>query len=71
MFGQMSTVVSALFFYVFEGWPFFETLRPFILMPVFVATALLAVIAGAHYIVQLARLFHKVEEPLGRRMPVQ
>jgi cardiolipin synthase len=71
MFGQMSTVVSALFFYVFEGWPLMETLRPFILMPVFVATALLAVIAGAHYIVHLTRLFHKVEEPLGRRMPVQ
>jgi cardiolipin synthase len=71
MFGQMSTVVSALFFYVFEGWPLMEMLRPFILMPVFVATALLAVIAGAHYIVHLTRLFHKVEEPLGRRMPVQ
>jgi len=71
MFGQMSTVVSALFFYVFEGWPLMETLRPFILMPVFVATALLAVIAGAHYIVHLTRLVHKVEEPLGRRMPVQ
>ena len=71
MFGQMSTVVSALFFYVFEGWPLMEMLRPFILMPVFVATALLAVIAGAHYIVHLTRLVHKVEEPLGRRMPVQ
>jgi cardiolipin synthase len=71
MFGQMSTVVSALFFYVFEGWPLMETLRPFILMPVFVATALLAVIAGAHYIVHHTRLVHKVEEPLGRRMPVQ
>ena len=71
MFGQMSTVVSALFFHVFEGWPFFDTLRPFILMPVFVATALLAVAAGTHYIIRLASLLYKVEEPLGRRMPVQ
>ena len=42
-----------------------------LLIPTFIGTALLAVAAGVHYIHQLVRLFHKVEEPLGRHMPVQ
>jgi cardiolipin synthase (CMP-forming) len=71
MFGQMTTVVLGLVFYVFEGWPVFETIRPFMLLPVFIATALLAVAAGVHYIYQLVRLLLKVEEPLGKHMPVQ
>jgi cardiolipin synthase (CMP-forming) len=71
MFGQMATVVLGLVFYVFEGWPVFETIRPLILLPVFIATALLAVAAGLHYIYQLVRLLFKVEEPLGKHMPVQ
>jgi cardiolipin synthase (CMP-forming) len=71
MFGQMSTVVLGLVFYVFEGWPVFETIRPLMLLPVFIATALLAVAAGLHYIYQLVRLLFKVEEPLGKHMPVQ
>jgi cardiolipin synthase len=71
MFGQMSTVVLGLIFYVFAGWPLVATLRPLILVPVFIATGLLAVAAGVHYIYQLVRLLHKVEEPLGKHMPVQ
>ena len=71
IFGQMSTVVLGLLFYVFEDWPLFETLRPFILIPVFIGTALLAVAAGLHYIYQLVRLVQKVEEPFGKHMPVQ
>jgi cardiolipin synthase len=71
VFGQMATVVLGLLFYVFEDWPLFETLRPFVLTPVFIATALLAVAAGVHYIHQLICLLQKVEEPLGRHMPVQ
>lgn len=71
MFGQMSTVVLGLLFYVFEDWPLFETLRRFILIPVFIGTALLALVAGLHYIYQLLRLLYRVEEPLGKHMPVQ
>jgi cardiolipin synthase len=71
VFGQMATVVSALFFYVFEGWPMFDTLRPLLLTPIFVLTALLAVAAGVHYVYQLVRLVQKVEGPLGRHMSVQ
>jgi cardiolipin synthase len=71
MFGQMATVFLGLVFYVFEGWPVFETIRPLMLLPVFIATALLAVAAGVHYIYQLVRLLLKVEEPLGKHMPVQ
>jgi cardiolipin synthase len=71
IFGQMSTVVLALLFHVFEGWPLFDTLRPFILVPIFIGTALLAVAAGVHYIYQLVRLFYKVEAPLGRHMSIQ
>jgi len=71
MFGQMATVFLGLVFYVFEGWPVFETIRPFLLLPVFIGTALLAVAAGLHYTYQLVRLRYKVEEPLGKHMPVQ
>jgi cardiolipin synthase len=71
IFGQMSTVVLALLFYVFEGWPLFDTLRPFVLVPIFIGTALLAVAAGGHYIYQLVRLFYKVEAPLGKHMSIQ
>jgi cardiolipin synthase len=71
VFGQMSTVVLGLLFYVFEGWPLFETLRPFILIPVFVGTALLTLAAGLHYIYQILRLLHRVEQPLGKHMSVQ
>src|SRR5262245_44111535 len=52
MFGQMWTVVFGLIFYVFEDWPTLTTLRPYILVPIFVATALLAVAAGVHYLYQ-------------------
>jgi cardiolipin synthase (CMP-forming) len=71
IFCQMWTVVFGLFFYVFEDWPLLTTLRPFILWPIFIATALLAVAAGLHYIYQLVRLLYQVEAPLGKHMPVQ
>jgi cardiolipin synthase len=71
VFGQMSTVVLGLVFYVFEDWSLFQTLRPFMLTPVFIATALLAVAAGLHYIYQLVRLMQRVEEPLGKHISVQ
>ena len=41
------------------------------LLPIFVATALLALAAGFHYVYQLVRLLYQVEAPLGKRMPVQ
>jgi cardiolipin synthase (CMP-forming) len=71
VFGQMTTVVLGLVFYVFEGWPLFETLRSFVLLPVFIATALIAVAAGLHYLYEIARLLSRVEAPLGKHMPVQ
>jgi cardiolipin synthase (CMP-forming) len=71
VFGQMSTVVLGLLFYVFEAWPPFETLRPFVLTPVFIGTALLSVAAGLHYIYQVLRLLQGLEEPLGKHMSVQ
>ena len=71
IFGQMWTVTLGLFFYVFEHWPMITALRPFILLPMFIATALLAVAAGIHYFYQLARLLNQVEAPLGKHMPVQ
>jgi cardiolipin synthase (CMP-forming) len=71
VFGQMSTVVLGLLFYVFADWPPFETLRPFVLIPVFIGTALLTIAAGLHYIYQVLRLLQGVEEPLGKHMPVQ
>jgi cardiolipin synthase (CMP-forming) len=72
VFAQMVTVVVGLVFYVFTDWPVFDALRPFILVPIFVATALLALAAGSHYVYQLVRLLYQVDEsPLGKRMPVQ
>jgi cardiolipin synthase len=71
IFGQMWTVALGLFFYVFEDWPLITTLRPFILLPVFIATAVLAVAAGIHYLYQLGRLLSQVEAPLRKHMPVQ
>jgi cardiolipin synthase len=71
IFGQMWTVTLGLFFYVFEDWPVITTLRPFILLPVFIATAVLAVAAGIHYLYQLGRLLSQVEAPLRKHMPVQ
>jgi cardiolipin synthase (CMP-forming) len=69
--GQMTTVVLALVFYVFEDWSVFQTLRPFMLLPIFIGTAVLAVTAGIHYIYQIVRLLYSVEAPLGKQMPVQ
>jgi cardiolipin synthase len=71
MFGQMATVVSSLVFYVFEGQAFFQALGPFVLTPIFIVTAVLAVAAGVHYIYQLVRLLQGVEQPVERQMPVQ
>lgn len=71
IFSQMSTVVLGLAFYVFEHHTVFQVLRPFLLMPVFIITGVLAVAAGVHYLYQLARLLQKAEEPLGKQMPVQ
>jgi cardiolipin synthase (CMP-forming) len=71
VFGQMTTVVLALLFYVFEDWPAFETVRPFMLLPIFIGTAVLAITAGIHYIYQIVRLLYSVEVPLGKQMPVQ
>jgi cardiolipin synthase len=71
VFAQMATVALGLLFYVFKDWPVFETLRPFMLLPIFIATALLAIAAGLHYIYQIVRLLLKVEASLGRHMPVQ
>jgi cardiolipin synthase (CMP-forming) len=71
IFGQMWTVAFGLLFYVFEDWPLVATLRPVILLPIFIATALLAVAAGIHYIYQIVRLLCQVEAPLGKHMPVQ
>jgi cardiolipin synthase (CMP-forming) len=71
VFAQMMTVAVGLVFYVFTDWPVFEALRPFMLVPIFVATALLALAAGFHYVYQLVCLLYQVEAPLGKRMPVQ
>jgi cardiolipin synthase (CMP-forming) len=71
MFGQMWTVALGLFFYVFEDWPMLASLRPFILSPISIVTAVLVVAAGVHYIYQLVRLVYQVEAPLGKRMSVQ
>jgi cardiolipin synthase len=71
IFGQTGTVTLGLVFYVFEDWPVLATLRPFILMPVFVGTALLAIAAGVHYIDQLVRIVYQGEASLGKGMPVQ
>jgi cardiolipin synthase (CMP-forming) len=71
MFGQMTTVILGLVFYVFEDWTFFQTLRPFVLWPIFTGTGLLAVAAGLHYIYELVRLVYRVETSFGKRMPVQ
>jgi cardiolipin synthase (CMP-forming) len=71
IFGQMWTVSLSLFFYVFEAWPLIASLRPFILFPIFIVTALLAVAAGVHYMYQLVCLLSQVEAPLGKHMPVQ
>jgi len=71
VFSQMVTVVVGLVFHVFTDWPVLEALRPFILVPIFVATALLALAAGSHYVYQLVRLLYQVDAPLRKRMPVQ
>jgi cardiolipin synthase len=71
LFCQMGTVAFGLFFYVFDDWPVLTLLRPFVLWPIFIATALLAVAAGLHYLYQLIRLLYQVEAPLGKHMPVQ
>jgi cardiolipin synthase (CMP-forming) len=71
VFCQMATVALGLVFYVFEDWPLLATVRPFVLLPLFIATALLAVAAGLHYICQIVRLFYKMEAPLGKHLPVQ
>jgi phosphatidylglycerophosphate synthase len=71
VFSQMMTIAIGLVFYVFTNWPVFESLRPFILVPIFVVTALLALAAGFHYVYQLVRLLYQVEAPLGKHMPVQ
>jgi cardiolipin synthase len=71
VFAQMLTVVLGLVFYVFEDWPMFETLSPFLLLPIFVATALLAVAAGLHYVYQIVRMLYQAEAPLGKHMSVQ
>jgi cardiolipin synthase len=70
IFGQAWTVALGLFFYVFEDWPMIATLRPYILLPIFVTTALLAIVAGVHYLLQLVRLLYQVEAPLGKHIPV-
>ena len=71
IFGQMATVVLGLIFYVFADRPLFHTLRPFLLTPLFVITAGLAVVAGVHYMYQVVLLLYKAKEPLERRMSVQ
>jgi cardiolipin synthase (CMP-forming) len=71
VFCQMATVALGLVFYVFEDWPLLATVRPFVLLPLFIATALLAVAAGLHYICQIVRLFYKMEASLGKHLPVQ
>ena len=71
IFGQMWTVALGLFFYVFEDWPVITMLRPFILLPVFIATAMLAVAAAIHYLYEFGRLLSQVEAPLRKHMPVQ
>jgi cardiolipin synthase len=69
--GQMTTVVLGLVFYVFADRPLFHTLQPFVLTPLFAITAVLAVVAGVHYMYQVVLLLYKAKEPLERRMPVQ
>jgi cardiolipin synthase (CMP-forming) len=71
IFGQMATVVLGLIFYVFADRPLFHMLRPFLLTPLFVITAVLAVVAGVHYMYQVVRLLSKAKAPLERQMPVQ
>jgi CDP-diacylglycerol--glycerol-3-phosphate 3-phosphatidyltransferase len=71
MFAQMTTVVLGLVFYVFEDQPFFQISRPFVLTPIFIATAVLAVVAGIHYIYELIKLLQGVEQSVEPQLPVQ
>lgn len=61
---QMSTVGLGLIFYVFDDHELFQSLRSVILTPVFVITAILAVVSGLHYLYQVTRLFTVIEEPV-------
>ena len=61
---QMSTVVLGLFFYVFDDRAVFSSLRPFLLTPVFIITAVLAIVSALHYFYHLARLCSMIEEPI-------
>lgn len=67
---EMSTVSLGLMFFAFEDHPLFRALAPFILHPVFILTAVLAVVSGFHYLYQVVQLFHTVEESVKRQMPV-
>jgi len=61
---QMSTVVMGLVFYVFADRSLSESLKPYVLKPVFIITMILAVVSGLHYLYQVARLFTVIEEPV-------
>ncbi|MBI3330454.1 MAG: CDP-diacylglycerol--glycerol-3-phosphate 3-phosphatidyltransferase [Nitrospinae bacterium] len=61
---QMCTVVLGLVFYVFDDRSLLQSLRPFLLTPVFIITAILAIVSGLHYLYQVARLFTVIEEPI-------
>lgn len=64
LFAQMATVMLGLVFYVFEDQSLAQSLRPVILTPMFIITAILAVTAGLHYFYQVARLLSTIEEPI-------
>jgi len=71
IFAQMSTVVLGLVFHVFDDRPLLQTVQASLLTPVFIITAILAVVSGLHYLYQVARLFNTVAEPIKPRMPIQ
>jgi len=71
LFAQMATVVLGLVFYVFDGRSLFQLILRALLTPVFLITAILAVVSGLQYLYQVVRLFNGVAEPIKPGMPIQ
>ncbi len=71
LFAQMATVALGLVFYVFNGRSLLPILQPFFLMPLFIVTAILAIVSGLHYLYQVVRLFNTVAEPAKPGMRIQ
>ena len=71
IFAQMATVVTGLVFYVFHDHSLFQTLEPFVVWPIFLLTAILAIVSGLHYLYRVVQLFLTVEGSIKRQMPVR